>query len=85
MFCFGDLHLLIHIVCWVREYPLLIHTSSDCCVIRGKKKTHLNKSPSQIDHRIPNVILLNSHWTQFLYSKSTSFSKSKTEICKDML
>lgn len=82
MFCFGGLHLLIHTVCWVSYCPLLIHTSSGCCVIRGKKKTHLNESPSQINHRIPNVTLLNSHLTTFLYSKSIPFSKSKTEYTK---
>lgn len=50
---------------------------SDCVIrllIRGKEKTHLNKSPSQINHRIPNVTLLNSHLTKYLYSKSTSLS-----------
>lgn len=77
---------MICIVRWVSSCLSLIPISlSDCRMIRGKKKIHLNKLHSQINHRIPNVTLLNSQLTRFLYSKSTSFSKVQNRICRNML
>lgn len=68
--CFA---LEVYIWCFTSQAEklilLLIHISlSDCCIIRGKEKTHLDKSHSQINHRIANVTLCNSHLIRFFYT-----------------
>lgn len=74
---------MICIVCWVSSCLSLIPISlSDCRMIRGKKKIHLNKLHSQINHRIPNVTLLNSQLTRFFIANQHHFLKSKTEYAE---